>query len=579
MSADNPVIVIGGGPAGACVSTLLARMGFPVVLLERERFPRAHVGESLLPGSIPILESLGVMDEVRKARFTVKPGATMIWGTEREPWSWRFSETHASNPHAYQVWRPEFDAILLNNARRSGVDVREGWQVARVLFDNDGGAAAVRCRPMDNASSHGASAGASSMDRAADRATARELSPDDLSPTDGVKAGALLAEVELQARFVVDASGQSGVLSRQLGLREWDDFFRNLAVYGYYKGGARLPSPDAGNILIESQADGWLWHIPLRDGWASVGAVVDAEVGQRGIREQGTVRFLQSQIAAAPYLANMLESAELATEPEVVRDWSYRCRSLHGRGYILVGDAGCFIDPLFSSGVHLALTYAALAAVVVASALEDPTIASPAAQMYEQMYYREYGHFRELARLFYSSNRTADSYFWEARRLLDDDPALTPRQSFIQLVAGQPSRGYERVALSKGLLPPAFGNSVAAVESERRRRRAQGLPPNAPLQLAAGARLQRQPVLEDDRFVWGVGLVTDAHSEGIPCSALVSQLLSRLDGQSTASEAIASLCAAIPPEMATQAEQAAMQALELLYVDGAITPSLGNTEG
>ena len=569
MSADNPIIVIGGGPAGACVSALLARMGFAVVLLERERFPRAHVGESLLPGSIPILESLGVMDEVRQARFTVKPGATMIWGTEREPWSWRFSETHTSNPHAYQVWRPEFDAILLNNARRSGVDVREGWQVTRVLFDNNGAATAVRCRPMDNASARGASAGASSMDM--DITAARELSQDDLSPTDSVKAGALPTEVELQARFVVDASGQSGVLSRQLGLREWDDFFRNLAVYGYYAGGARLPSPDEGNILIESQTDGWLWHIPLRDGWASVGAVVDADVGQRGIRELGSKRFLQSQIAAAPYLANMLESAELATAPEVVRDWSYRCRSLHGRGYILVGDAGCFIDPLFSSGVHLALTYAALAAAVVASALEDSTIASPAAQMYEQMYYREYGHFRELARLFYSSNRTADSYFWEARRLLDDDPALTPRQSFIQLVAGQPARGYERVALSKGLLPPAFDDSVAAVEMERLRRREGGLPPDAPLRLADGARLQRQPVLDGDRFVWGVGLVTDAHQEGIPCSALVSQLLSCLDGQSTASDAIASLCRDVPPNMAAHAKQAATQALTLLYVDGAIT--------
>ena len=120
MSLDKPVIVIGGGPAGACASALLARMGLDVVLLERERFPRAHVGESLLPGSIPILESLGVMDEVRAAGFTVKPGATMVWGAEREPWSWHFRETHASNPHSYQVWRPEFDAILLNNARRAG---------------------------------------------------------------------------------------------------------------------------------------------------------------------------------------------------------------------------------------------------------------------------------------------------------------------------------------------------------------------------------------------------------------------------------------------------------------------------
>ena len=539
MSVNDSIVVIGGGPAGACASALLARMGLDVVLLERECFPRAHVGESLLPGSIPILESLGVMDEVREAGFTVKPGATMIWGTEREPWSWYFSETHASNPHSYQVWRPEFDSILLNNARRLGVDVREGWQVTGVTFDVDGVAFGVRCRPVDEASD----------------------------------------EIELSARFVVDASGQSGVLARQLELREWDGFFRNLAVYGYYKGSERLPEPDGGNILIESQADGWLWHIPLggplggplRDGWASVGAVVDAETGQRGIREMGPRRFLERQIAAAPYLASMLESAEMVSGPEVVRDWSYRCKSLSGPGYILVGDAGCFVDPLFSSGVHLALTYAALASVVVGSALEDPTIAGPAGKMYEQMYYREYGHFRELARLFYSSNRTADSYFWEARRLLDDDPLLTPRQSFIQLVAGQPARGYERAVLSKGLLPSAFGDSVTAVESERKRRRKQGLPVGAPLRLADGVRLQRQPVLADDRFVWGVGLVTDAHPEGIPCSGLVSHMLAGLDGEDTAEAAIARLCEGMEPEMARQAERAAMQALELLYVDGAIT--------
>ena len=538
MPVDKPIIVIGGGPAGACVSALLARMGLDVVLLERERFPRAHVGESLLPGSIPILESLGVMDEVRQAGFTVKPGATMIWGTEREPWSWYFRETHATYPHSYQVWRPEFDAILLNNARRSGVDVREGWQVTRVVFDEGGSAIAVRCRAVDGSS----------------------------------------GEVELPAGYVVDASGQSGVLARQLGLLEWDEFFRNLAVYGYFEGGERLPEPDAGNILIESQADGWLWNIPLggplggplREDWASVGAVVDAEAGQRGIRKQGARGFLEAQIAAAPYLAGMLEGAKMVSEPEVVRDWSYRCRSLSGPGYILVGDAGCFVDPLFSSGVHLALTYAALASVVVASALEDPTIAGPAGKMYEMMYYREYGHFRELARLFYSSNRTADSYFWEARRLLEDDPLLTPRQSFIQLVAGQPARGYERAVLSKGLLPPAFGDSVTAVESERRRRRETGLPDGVRLRLADGVRLQRQPVLEDDRFVWGVGLVTDAHPEGIPCSGLVSYLLSRLDGEGTAAEAIESLCEGMEPGMAVEAAKAAWQALELLYVDGAI---------
>ncbi len=531
VRSDSPIIVIGGGPAGACVGALLARRGHAVTLLERERFPRPHVGESLLPASIPILDDLGVLDEVREAGFTVKRGATMIWGADRQPWSWYFSETNASNPYSYQVWRPEFDAILLNNARRAGVDVREACQATGVVFDDAGTAVAVRCRPAD------ASGG----------------------------------ETELPARYVVDASGQGGLLSRQLDLRQWDDFFRNLAVYAYYRGAERLAPPDDGNILIESQPGGWLWHIPLRDGWASVGAVVDAEAGQRGIRELGTRGFLESQIAAAPRLSRMLASARLASGPETVRDWSYRCRSLHGPGYILVGDAGCFIDPLFSSGVHLALTSATLAAAAVTSALDDPSIAGPAGEVYQQLYYKEYGHFRELARLFYSSNRTSDSYFWEARRLLDNDPSLTPRQSFIQAVAGQPARGYERVVLSHGRPPSAFGDSVTMVESERRRRQERGLPQDVPLRLADGVLLQRQPVLSGDCFVWGVGLVTAGHPEGLPCSALVAQLLTRLNGRRTATDAIADLTNGMDYKTINQIEPAARQSLQILYVDGAIT--------
>ena len=523
MASQAPIIVIGGGPAGSCVSTLLARRGHPVVLLERERFPRAHIGESLLPASIPILRDLGALDAVRQAGFTVKRGATMVWGSNREPWSWHFSETNASNPTSYQVWRPEFDAILLDNARRAGVAVREGSAAASVVFDAGGQAVAVRCR-----------------------------------------------DAELPARFVVDASGQGGLLSRQLGLRQWDGFFRNLAVYGYYRGGHRLPPPDDGNILIESQPDGWLWHIPLRDGWASVGAVVDGETGQRGIRERGAQRFLEAQIAAAPRTAGMLQSARPVSGPEVVRDWSYRSGSLYGPGYILVGDAGGFIDPLFSSGVHLALTSATLAAAAVVSTLADPGMADPVGQVYQQLYYKEYGHFRELARLFYSSNRTADSYFWAARRLLDNDPALTPRQSFIQAVAGQPPYGYERAALSRGLAPAAFSDSVAAVEAERRQRRARGIAPDTRLRLADGVRLQRQPVLADGEFVWGCGLVTDGHPEGLPCSALVAGALNRLDGVATVSEVIAGLCRGLAPAPAERLERAAMQALEILYADGAV---------
>ena len=530
--------MIGGGPAGSCAATLLARKGYPVALLERERFPRPHIGESLLPASIPALAELGALDAVREAGFTVKRGATMVWGLERAPWSWHFGETNASNPTSYQVWRPEFDAILLDNARRAGVQVREGCAATAVVFDDAGTAVAVRHRVNSSGAGDG-----------------------------GIGDGGTAV---LPARFVVDASGQGGLLSRQLGLREWDEFFRNLAVYGYYQGGGRLPAPDEGNILIEAQADGWVWHIPLRDGWASVGAVVDAGAGQEGIRRLGAQGYLESQIAGAPHTAGLLASARRASAAAVVRDWSYRCRTLHGPGYVLAGDAGCFIDPLFSSGVHLALTSGTLAAAVVASALSDDTLAGPAGQMYQELYYKEYGHFRELARLFYSSNRTADSYFWAARRLRDDDPALTPRQSFIQAVAGQPARGYERAALARGLAPAAFGDSVAAVEGQRRRRQGEFIAPETRLRLAAGAQLRRQPVLAEGQFVWGYGLVTDGYPEGLPCSGLVAGLLHGLDGSASVSEVVAGLCRGLDGDTAEQVGRAAMQALQILYVDGAV---------
>ena len=540
MANPDPIIVIGGGPAGSCVSTLLARRGYSVALLERDRFPRDHVGESLLPASIPILQDLGVLDAVEKAGFVRKRGATMVWGSDPEPWSWYFSETNVSNPHSYQVWRPEFDQILLDNARRNGVRVLEGRQATGITLDSTGRAVGVRHRPADGSG----------------------------------------GDTETIAAWVVDASGQGGVVSRQLGLREWDDFFRNLAVYGYFAGGRRLEPPDEGNIFIESQADGWLWNIPLRDGWSSVGAVVDSTIGQAGIRAIGAREFLEAQIKASGRTSRMLATARLVGKPQVLRDWSYRCDPLSGPGYVLVGDAACFIDPLFSSGVHLALTSASLAAALVVSALKDSAMAGPAGLVYQQLYYKEYSHFREMARLFYSSNRSADSYFWEARRLLEDDPALTPRQSFIQAVAGQPARGYERAVLSRGLAPDTFADSIAEVEMGRQSRRAtmqhwrlgntgDGLGSATP-RLKEGVRVQRQPVLDDGEFVWGYGLVTDGHPEGLPCSAIVASFVSRLDGQRTVNDAISSMCIRLEPEQARAVADLAIQALQLLYVDGVV---------
>jgi flavin-dependent dehydrogenase len=542
LSAD--VVVIGGGPGGSTTATMLARQGWHVLLLERTHFPRDHVGESLLPASIPVLEELGVLPAVQAAGFLPKWGATMVWGKDPTPWSWYFRETNQQYPHAYQVWRPYFDQLLLENSRAYGVDVREGHHVVDVLFE-DGGASGVRY------------------------------------VTDGAAPGTV------RARFVVDASGQGGLLGRMLQLRRWDPFFQNLAVYGYFAGAQRLPAPDDTNIFIEAYPHGWLWNIPLHTGWMSVGAVVDSHTGQEGLRCRGPQRFLREQLAQAPYTAQMLHNASLAAGPFVVKDWSYTSDHIVGDGYILVGDAACFVDPLFSSGVHLALMAGVLAAAYVTSALKDPDMRAAAGQMYTALYGKEYEHFRAMAQLFYASNRTAASYFWEARRLLGGSDTLSPRHAFIRAVAGQPPRGYERVVLEHGAAPAQFVASVRTVEAERQARRArlaaarthtdvtrttlyQAIP-----HLATGIAVQRKPILAAGEFVWGHVLITAGYPEGTPCSDLVAALVRRIDGRTSVAELLAILCAHSEAAQQAQVATSVLTALQILYVDGTVADLVG----
>ena len=534
LTAD--VIVIGGGPAGSAAATMLARKGWQVIVLEREQFPRDHVGESLLPASIPVLEELGALPTVENAGFLPKYGATMVWGSGDAPWSWYFKETSQRYPHSYQVWRPEFDKILLDNAKEQGVTVLEGHQVTEVIFDGD------------------------------------EAIGVEFTNSNGVPG-------EAQCRFVVDASGQSTLLARHLETKKWDPFFQNLAVYAYFTGAKPLPEPDQNNIFIESYRYGWLWSIPLHTGRTSVGVVVDSKIGQEGIQQNGAKAFLEAQLAQSNHTKAMLADAQMDSEPNVVMDWSYTAEKLFGPGYIIAGDAACFVDPLFSSGVHLALMSGVLAAAYVTTALKEPTMAEAAGEVYQELYLKEYNQFREMARLFYSSNLSEESYFWEARRITNTDE-YSPRHSFIQAVAGQPPRGYERVVLDRGQAPEEFIESVRAVESERLYRtqwlaalaadtqRNQIL--NAVPRLADGVAVQRKPVLAEGEFVPGQVLNTVSQPEGTPCSPLVAAVINEIDGQKSVADIVDGLGQHLDQAGHAQLEEAVSRTVEILYVDGTV---------
>ena len=480
---------------------------------------------------MPILQDLGVLGQVESAGFPKKYGATMLWGSDPEPWSWYFRETNRTWPHAYQVWRPTFDKILLDNARANGVRVLEQCAVTGPILDGDSVTGVEYRTPNGSTAS-------------------------------------------IHADWTIDASGQSAVLGRALHLRQWDDHFRNMAVYAYFQGASRLPDPDAANnIFIESYEHGWTWNIPLADDTASVGIVVDSQLGQRGISDLGVSNYYTQQIQSATRTAQMTSDARMIAPPHVIKDWSYTSDRMIGDGWILVGDAACFIDPLFSSGVHLAMMSAVMAAAYVRAVHSDPTMRKPAARLYQQLYRKEYSHFRELARLFYASNRTVESYFWEARRIIGDDDRES-RRSFIRAVAGQAPRGYERAVLDRGHLPTDLTHAIHQIESARTHRATQF--DQAPIhntipKLTPGTRLERGLTFADDQFEWSALLITPDRPEGAPISQLVAALVSCIDGHHTTTQILDQITTGI--ESADQRERATgaiTASLRILHTDGAV---------
>lgn len=334
------VVVIGGGPAGATTATIAAEAGHSVLQLEREAFPRFSIGESLIPATHDVLARLGMIDTLRQSAFVQKHSVQFIGETGKASAPFYFHETDPSpRSQTWQVVRSEFDQMMLDNARARGVEIHDQTAVQSVLFEDgepsvEGRAVGVRVKCAD-----------------------------------GTRAN-------VPARVVVDASGRRSVLARALGIRHQDPNLRMAAIFTHFKGAHRDEGIDEGATLIihtEGQ-EGWVWYIPLPNDTVSVGVVGPISHMIAG-RQGDPQAVFDEEIARCPGVQPKLAGARQARDVQVLNDFSYRSCPAAGNGWQLVGDALGFLDPMYSTGVLLALKSGEMAgdALVAALAADDPS--------------------------------------------------------------------------------------------------------------------------------------------------------------------------------------------------------------
>ena len=333
---DNPdVVVVGGGPAGSTVSTLLAQQGVRVQVFERERFPRFHIGESLIPETYWVLKRINMLPKMQRSRFVKKYSVQFVNanGKLSAPFYFWDNKPHECS-QTWQVVRSEFDKMMLDNAREHGVDVHEGVRVVEVIFEDDR-AVGVKIRPQSG--------------------------PDQ----------------EIRARVVVDASGQNGLLQNKLRLRVWDPVLNKGAIWTYWEGAYRDTGRDEGATMVLQTTDrkGWFWYIPQHDNMVSVGVVKPYDDLFKG--RGPFAETYEEEVERCPAVKERVSPGKRVTGYFATKDYSYRSTQVAGDGWVLIGDAFAFLDPLYSSGVLLALRSGEMAAdaIVEGFARGDTTAA------------------------------------------------------------------------------------------------------------------------------------------------------------------------------------------------------------
>lgn len=395
------ILVIGGGPAGSTIAALLAERGRRVVLVEKDRHPRFHIGESLLPLNLPLFERLGIKEAVERIGM-VKNGIEFVSPIHRRAQRYEFANAWDKTfPYAYQVRRSEFDEIMLRNAEAKGASIVEECRITDVDFPAEGGAL-VKGRSRS------------------------------------------CGERRWRASFLVDASGRDTLLAGKLDLKERNRRHGSAAVFGHFTGAERLPGRAEGNISIFWFDKGWFWFIPLADGTTSIGAVCRPDYIKA---RQGDLKdFFMTTIARCPEIAARLKAAQLVSPVTATGNYSYSATRMFGRSHILIGDAFAFVDPVFSTGVYIAMTMAFSGADAVEACLDDPANAERALRRFDRMTRRG---LRTLSWYIYRVNSLAiRNMFMSPRNVLRIEEAM------LSLLAGdvfRPSPIHTRLLVFKAI--------------------------------------------------------------------------------------------------------------------------------